>query len=77
MVTKAAFNYSKNRNVVKYYYNFRYILSIVINIKMSFNPVIKAEFSASLLQSPDMILQKCRFDAQELSSFLKTFFRIL
>ncbi len=53
MVTMAAFIYSKNCNVVKYYYNFKYNLSTVINIKMSLNPAIKAEFSASLLQQHD------------------------
>ncbi len=53
MVTMAAFIYSKNGNVVKYYYNFKYNLSTVIYIKMSLNPGIKAEFSASLLQQHD------------------------
>ncbi len=42
--------YSKNSETVKYYYNLK-TNYIVIYFKMSFIPVIKAEFSAYLLQS--------------------------
>ncbi len=34
-------------NKVKYYYNWKELLSIVIYFQMRFIPVIKAEFSAS------------------------------
>ncbi len=43
--------YRKKCNIVKYYYNLKECLSILIYFKISFISVIKAEFSASLLQS--------------------------
>ncbi len=43
-------NTEKNK-IVKYYYNLKECLSILIYFKISFISVIKVEFSASLLQS--------------------------
>jgi len=41
--------FKKKRNIVKYYYNFK--ITVLIYFKMECIPVIKAEFSASFLQS--------------------------
>ncbi len=37
--------------IVKYYYNIKQLFSMLISVKLSFISVIKAVFSASLLQS--------------------------
>ncbi len=72
MFIKAIFNqkYSKNNNIVKYYY--KQLFSIFIYI-FKFNYSCKAKFSASLLLSsvtkdPSEIILICWFAAQE--SFL-------
>ncbi len=41
----------ENCNIAKYDNNLKYLFSVLIYFKMSFISVIKAEFSASLLQS--------------------------
>jgi len=61
MLTKAAFMWLKKQCILKYYYNlncflFQYILTFI--------PVYKAEFSASLLQS------SVSHDHSEIISFL-------
>ncbi len=62
--------YFKNSKIVKYFYNLKWLFSISVYNKILFISVIKAEFSASLLQSsvshdPSEIILICWFDAQE------------
>ncbi len=52
---------SKNSNIVKYYYNLRYIFSILIYLKMSFIPLV---WTNLIFQQPSEIILICRFGAQ-------------
>ncbi len=59
--------YSKNRNIVKYYYNLKLLLSIWMHLKnVIYSCDCKAEMSAlQLLPDPSEIILICWFDDQE------------
>ncbi len=58
--------YSKNSNILKYYYNLKELFSIWIYFKIVFIPVIKAASSSSLhVTWSSEIIIICWFAAQE------------
>ncbi len=59
ILSKALFSQKYSSNIVKCYYNFKELFYMWIYCKLSFIPVIKAEFD------PSEIILICWFAAQE------------